>query len=241
MCGRFVSSTPPDELARHFGAEAPAEQLLDPSYNVAPTNDVWVIHEDGTSRRLEPFHWGLVPFWAKDPSVGNRMINARSETLLERNAYKNAYRKRRCIIPADGFYEWKKIDGQKKKQPYFIARTDGEPMAFAGLWESWRPKDRPDEPPLHSCTVITGEPNEAVREVHDRMPVILPPGAWDRWLDPDEHDTDLLGELLVPAPAQLITLHPVSTEVNQVRNKGASLIEAIDPVEPGDADAADVG
>lgn len=231
MCGRFVSSAPPDQLAAAFGAVPPAEQLLAPSWNVAPTNDVWVVLEDGDVRRVEASHWGLVPFWAKDPSVGNKMINARAETLTERSAYRNAFKKRRCIVPADGFYEWKKVPGQKHKQPFFIHRADGEPMAFAGLWEVWRPKDRPDEE-LRSCTIITGPANEAVAEVHDRMPVVLPPSAWDRWLDPAEHDTGLLGQLLVPAPASLIAMHPVSTEVNYVRNKGAHLIDPVDPDAP---------
>lgn len=234
MCGRFVSSTPPGELAVQFGAEPPpAEQLLEPSYNVAPTNDVWTVLEHGGARRLVPSHWGLVPFWAKDPSVGSKMINARAETLAERNAYKGAYRKRRCIIPADGFYEWKKVPGRKTKQPYFFSRPDGRPMAFAGLWQVWRPQDRPDDE-LRSCTIITGRPNDVVAEVHDRMPVQLPPEAWDTWLDPDQDDLDVLGRLLVPAPPSLVTLRPVSTEVNNVRNKGAHLVDPVDPdeVEP---------
>ncbi len=228
MCGRFVSTSPPDQIARYFSAEAP-EAALEPSYNVAPTNDVYAVLDDGGVRRVEPLHWGLVPMWAKDPSVGNRMINARAESLATKNAYKHAFRKRRCLIPADGFYEWAAVPGQKRKQPYFIHRADGEPLAFAGLWEVWRnPNDAGEQ--VHSCTIITGEPNEKVRPVHDRMPVILPPSAWDTWLDPDQHDLDLLGKLLVPAPASLLTLHPVSTDVNNVRVKGPHLIDPVDPV-----------
>jgi putative SOS response-associated peptidase YedK len=226
MCGRFVSSSPPDELARLFGAEPPAEQLVAPSWNVAPTNDVWAVLEREGQRRLEALHWGLVPRWAKDPSVGSRMINARAETLAEKNAYKAAFRSRRCIVPADGFYEWRKVPGSKVKQPYFIHAADGSPLAFAGLWEVWRPADRPDEE-LHSCTIVTGAPNDKVRPVHDRMPVILPPDAWSTWLDPELRDTEALGGLLVPAAADGIDLHPVSREVNQVRNKGPHLVDRL--------------
>lgn len=234
MCGRFVSATPPDQIARYFDAEAP-EQALEASYNVAPTNDVYTVLVDGGVRRVEAMHWGLIPFWAKDPSVGNRMINARAETLATKNAFKHAYKKKRCLIPADGFYEWKVVPGQKRKQPMYIHRVDGEPMAFAGLWEVWRNSNDPDEE-VHSCTIITGDPNDKVREIHDRMPVILPPSAWETWLDPETQDLEVLGKLLVPAPASLIAVHPVSTEVNNVRNKGAHLI---DPVDPAAVDGAE--
>jgi putative SOS response-associated peptidase YedK len=231
MCGRFVAASPPDEIARYFGASAP-EALLEPNYNVAPTSDVYAVLEDGSARKVEALHWGLVPRWAKDPSVGSRMINARAETLASKNAFKHAFAKRRCIIPADGFYEWKKLPGQKAKQPYFIHREDGEPLAFAGLWEVWRNPDSPEHEEVHSCCIITGEPNEKVREIHDRMPVMLPPTAWEQWLDTDNHDVDLLGKLLVPAPASLIALHPVSTEVNSVRNRGSHLVDEVDPAGP---------
>jgi putative SOS response-associated peptidase YedK len=235
MCGRFVSATPPDELARYFDVDAVSESVLEPSFNVAPTNDVYVVLETGGLRRLDAFHWGLVPFWAKDLSVGNRMINARADSLADKNAYKRPFAKRRCIIPADGFFEWQKVAGQKAKQPFYITRTDGEPFAFAGLWELWRPPDNKedDEAIVRSCTIITGDPNEKVAEIHDRMPVMLPPPVWETWLDPDNNDVQELGKLLVPAPATLITTHPVSTKVNNVREKGPELIEPAgdDPVE----------
>lgn len=235
MCGRFVSSSPPDELAKYFAVEDVAEKLLEPSFNVAPTSDVYVVVERGGLRRLEAFHWGLVPFWAKDIVAGNKMINARAETLAEKPAYKKAFAKRRCIIPADGFFEWKKVPGQKAKQPYFIHRTDGEPFAFAGIWELWRPPDRKDDDDaiVRSCTIITGKPNEKVAEIHDRMPVMLPPSAWGTWLDPDLNDLDVLGKLLVPAPGQLMAVHPVSTAVNDVRRNGIELLEAFDPAAEG--------
>jgi putative SOS response-associated peptidase YedK len=232
MCGRFVSASPPDEIARYFDAAAP-EALLEPSYNVAPTNDVYAVTADGGVRRVDAFHWGLVPAWAKDPKVGSRMINARADTLAAKNAYKPAFKRRRCLIPADGFFEWQKLPGVKRKQPHFVHRPDGERFAFAGLWEVWRgPKDADGNrtgDPLRSCTIITTTPNETMAQIHDRMPVILPPSAWDDWLDPDNDDIETLGKLLVPAPASITELTPVSTEVNNVRNKGAVLIEPATP------------
>lgn len=233
MCGRFVSSSPPDEIARYFGAEPPAEAALEPNYNVAPTNDVYVVLADGGIRKMAPHHWGLVPGWAKDPGIGSRMINARAEGLADKNAFKRAFKGRRCIVPADGFYEWKKIPGQKTKQPYFIRRPDGEPLAFAGLWEEWKGPDRDGSQRLRSATIITTAPNETMAPIHDRMPVILPPTAWDEWLDPANGDLASLGRLLVPAPPQILTLHPVSTDVGNVRNRGPQLTE---PIEPDQAD-----
>jgi putative SOS response-associated peptidase YedK len=239
MCGRFVSASPPDEIARYFDAEAP-EAALEPSFNVAPTNDVYAVLSDGGVRRVDAFHWGLVPGWAKDPKVGSRMINARAETLATKNAYKPALKRRRCLIPADGFYEWQKLEGVKRKQPYFISRPDGEPYAFAGLWEVWRgPKDAEGNrtgDPLRSATIITTTPNSEMAKIHDRMPVILPASAWDAWLDPDNDDLDTLGKLLVPAPAELTRLQPVSTLVNNVRNKGPELMAPAKPEELVTAD-----
>jgi putative SOS response-associated peptidase YedK len=255
MCGRFVSSTPTDQLASYFAVDAVPEQLLDrgPNYNTAPTSGVFVVYRDGSLRRLDAFRWGLVPGWAKDVSIGNRMINARAETLAEKPSYRRAFQRRRCIIPADGFYEWTMPPGASKKQPYFIHRPDGEPFAFAGLWEEWRGPKRVGaeaegaeggadaeggaEPaavsaPLRSCTIITTTANEAIEAIHDRMPVILPSAAWEQWLSPDEHDVESLGRLLVPAPPQLIRMHPVSTEVNSVRNKGAALVDPAPPDPP---------
>lgn len=244
MCGRFVSSSSPDQIATYFDVDAVAEQLLDrgPNFNTAPTTPVFVVHDDGSSRRLDAFRWGLVPFWAKDPSIGNRMINARAETVAEKSAFKRSLARRRCIIPADGFYEWTTEPGTKKKQPFYIHRPDGEPYAFAGLWEEWKgPKDRPAPDaelppvePLRSTTIITTSANERMSELHDRMPVILPRAAWDQWLSPDEQDVELIGKLLVPAPSELITFHPVSTEVNNARNKGEQLIDPIELEDEGE-------
>lgn len=225
MCGRFVSATPPDQLAQYFAASIEAEKLLEPSFNVAPTNDIYVVVSDGTTRRLDAFHWGLVPGWAKDPSVGNRMINARAESLPDKAVYRHAIRKRRCLIPATGFYEWKKVPGQKAKQPFYFEREDGEPLAFAGLWEEWH---KGDEPGLRSCTIVTCAANETVADIHDRMPVVLPPSAWEEWLDPAVDDIEHLGKLLVPAPPTLLVVRQVSTDVNNVRNQGPELVEEAD-------------
>lgn len=251
MCGRFVSSSPPDQVARYFDVDQVSAQAEEhrPNFNTAPTTDVYVVYEDGATRRLDTFHWGLVPGWAKDLSVGNRMINARSETVASKPAFKRAFAKRRCIVPADGFYEWRALEGQKKKQPYFIHRPDGEPYAFAGLWEQWRGHLGPagdaaaaddgtgedgapagEEVTVRSVTILTGAANEKMCELHDRMPIILPPSEWAAWLSPELQDLEALGKLLVPAPSELITFHPVSTDVNSVRNKGEHLVEEVDPV-----------
>lgn len=228
MCGRFVSVAPPDEVARYFDAEPPADLALGPRYNVAPTDDVCVVLTEGGVRRLAPHHWGLVPFWAKSPAVGNKMINARSEGLADKGAFKHAFARRRCIVPADGFYEWQSVPGQKAKQPYFIHRADGELLAFAGLWEEWRQPGTDGSQRLRSTTILTTTANQAVEPLHDRMPVILGRSDWAVWLDSTDTDLEALGGLLAPAPPQLLTMHPVSTDVGNVRNEGAHLV---DPVE----------
>jgi putative SOS response-associated peptidase YedK len=238
MCGRFVAATPPADIAAYFDAEAP-EAALEPAYNVAPTTDVYVVLADGRTRRVTPMHWGLVPRWAKDPSIGNKMINARAETLATKNAYKPAFTKRRCLVPADGFFEWKVVPGHKRKQPMYIHSASGEPLAFAGLWEVWRDPNATEAEraagggALRSCTIITGEPNDKVRPIHDRMPVMLPPEAWETWLDPSIGDLEMLGKLLVPAPSSLLDVHAVSTEVNNVRNKGPHLLDPVEELVAG--------
>lgn len=229
MCGRYVSSSPPDQLAAYFGAVEGESLPEAANFNVAPTTDVPVVLVSEGVRRVEAFHWGLVPFWAKDIKIGNRMINARAEGIATKNSYRVAFRKRRCLIPADGFYEWVKIEGEKKKQPVFITRPDGEPFAFAGLWETWRSDDH--SLPLQSCTIITGAPNDKMAEINHRMPVMMPPGVWEQWLDPGVDDTDVLESLLIAAPSELITYTPVTTDVNNVRNNGPELTRAVGPAD----------
>lgn len=228
MCGRFVSASPPDELAQYFGAEPPDHQL-EANFNIAPTAEVYALRAADGHRRLAALRWGLVPFWAKDRKIGSRMINARSETVFDKPAFRNAIAKRRCLIPADGFYEWAKVPGHKRKQPYYIHRSDGEPIVFAGLWERWRPPEGADDELvdqggwLETCTVLTCGPNETMAAIHDRMPVLLAPPVWDDWLAPSDDPTEL-ARLLVPAPDSLLELRPVTTAVNNVRNNGPELL-----------------
>ncbi|MCY4629339.1 MAG: SOS response-associated peptidase [bacterium] len=224
MCGRFVSASPATDVAAYFGAELGAGAGLEPSYNVAPTNDVYAVLVAEELRTLATLRWGLIPPWANDVKIGNRMINARSETVAESAAYRRPFRSRRCIVPADGFYEWVPIPGERHRQPMYIHRVDGEPLAFAGLWERW---SRHEGDPVRSTTLITGPANDRIAEVHDRMPIVLPPSAWEQWLDPDFGDASALGDLLVPAPSKLFTFHPVSREVNNPRRKSAHLIEPL--------------
>lgn len=230
VCGRFVSTSPPDDLARYFAADPAPEVELAPSWNVAPTDRVAVVLERRDERLVEVVRWGLVPPWAKDLSVGARMINARAETVATRSAFRKAFAQRRCIVPAAGFYEWTRVEGHRKKQPWFIHRPDGEPYAFAGLWERWKQDD--DHPWVLTCTIITGAANGPMSEVHDRMPVMLPPDRWARWLDPAEGDVELLQSWLVPAPDALVTFHPVSIAVNTATNEGPELVDAVAVIDP---------
>ena len=243
MCGRFVSSSPPDEIARYFDVDRTPEQALEhrPNYNMAPTTDVFVVlRRRRPPAGSTPFHWGLVPAWAKDPSIGEPDDQRPGRDGGRPRTRSSApFAKRRCIIPADGFYEWKAVPGQKRKQPYFIHRPDGEPYAFAGLWERWRgPRTRPsaedgtgEEARCGPCTIITGAANEPM-SAHPR-PHAGDPAARRRGTRGSTrtmHDIEQLGQLLVPAPPELITMHPVSTEVNNVRNKGEHLVDEVDPV-----------
>ncbi|HET9442764.1 MAG TPA: SOS response-associated peptidase [Acidimicrobiales bacterium] len=223
MCGRFVATMEPARLADYLGVED-VRETLDPSWNVAPTDSVYAVIQarDGT-RRMGTLRWGLVPHWAKDPGIGSRMINARAETLESK--FRAAYQRRRCLIPADGFYEWEKRDDGTRR-PFFIHRADGAPMVFAGLWELWREPGAPeDAEPLRTCTIVTTDANDLVRRVHDRMPVVLAPQDWGRWIDRGVTDTGALGGLLVPADPRQLDMVEVSTRVNNVRNNGAALIE----------------
>lgn len=228
MCGRYVSTAPAGEIAHYFDAAPHRDVAIEPNWNVAPTDPVLVVLDDDGGRRVDVHRWGLVPGWAKDPSVGSRMINARAETVAERSAFKRAFDRRRCLIPADGFYEWEKLPGQKTKQPWFVHRCDGEPMAFAGLWEQWRGTGPDGIECLRSATILTTRANQTMEPIHDRMPVILPRSAWGRWLDRDNRDTASLAALLVPAPEDMLALRAVGAAVGNVANDGPGLIEPID-------------
>ena len=228
MCGRFVSATPAAAIADYFDAQPPEHELA-PNYNVAPTTEVYVVGEGTTGRRLRVMHWGLVPPWAKDQSGASRLINARSETVAVKPSFRSAFRRRRCIIPVDGFYEWTTMPGASRKQPVFIHSPDGSPLALAALWEFWRPPDSdPDGPGLYSCCILTCPANHTISAVHDRMPVLLQRSDWTTWMRSDSDDADL-HDLMVSSADDALVLHPVSTSVNSTRNNGPELMVQVDP------------
>ncbi len=221
MCGRFTLRTPAKEIAVLFDLNEIPD--LTPRYNIAPTQSVAAIRRD-TKSQVDNFvllRWGLIPFWADSPKVGYRMINARAETVSEKPAFRNAFEKRRCVVLADGFFEWKKIG--TKKQPFYFYLQDEQPFAFAGLWERWR---RVDET-IESCTIIVTEANELVEPIHDRMPVILPKASHEMWLDINFQDKAQLESLLTPFPADEMASHPVSTVVNSPRNDESGCVSPL--------------
>jgi len=222
MCGRFTLTAEPEALQDAF-PEFHIPMQMSPRYNIAPTQPIAVIPNDGKNQ-LDFYIWGLVPSWAKDPQIGSRLINARGETLAEKPSFRSAYRRRRCLVVGDGFYEWKKIPGQKSKAPFFIQLKSGEPFGFAGLWEQWT---APDGSEIKSATIITTEPNELVKSLHDRMPVILPRSAYDRWLFPGELPPEALQDLLISYPSEKMSYHPVSTLVNSPSNDNEDCIKPI--------------
>lgn len=227
MCGRFALMTPTEQLAMQFGVSETAVEALPPSvprYNIAPTQPVAAIRLNPNGERdFTFFHWGLVPSWAKDVSIGSRMINARSETVTEKPSFRTAFKRRRCLIPADGFYEWQKQGSGK--QPMFIRPAEGEerPFALAGLWEMWRD---PDGGTLQSCTILTTTPNELMAPIHNRMPVIIEPEDYDLWLNP-EPDPEQGLHLLRPYPAEKMSAYPVSPVVNNPRNDVPECVQPI--------------
>lgn len=215
MCGRFVLTTPAQAIAEAFGVDPPAD--LAPRYNVAPGQRVAVVRAAGTSgaRSLDLLRWGLVPSWAKEAPRAVALINARSDTAPVKPAFRSAFRQRRCLVPASGFYEWQAPPGGGRKQPWLFTLRGAGPFAMAGLWERWRPADGP---PVESCTILTTEPNELVAPIHDRMPVLLPEESWDEWLDPGGRDVVRLQAMLVPFPADRMASRTVSTWVNDARH-----------------------
>jgi putative SOS response-associated peptidase YedK len=222
MCGRFTQHHTPEEVAVRFNVKS-LDYLFDPRYNIAPTQPVAAVVAQGaqSERRLVNLQWGLVPYWSKDPSIGSRMINAKAETLAEKPSFKQALARRRCLIPADGFYEWQKR-GKNPSQPLYIRRRDGGLFAFAGLWEEWT---SPDGGKLQTCTIITVEPNELIANVHHRMAAILQPDDEAVWLDP-RRKPDEATELLRPYPSEDLEMYPVSRAVNSPMIDDESLIAA---------------
>ncbi len=220
MCGRFVQAQSAQSYAAHFGAVVSLDEQVRPSWNVAPTDRVYAVAEHDGSRLLGAFRWGLIPWFAKDPKIGSRHINARAETAATAASFKDSFARKRCLIPADGFYEWEKLESGGKL-PHFIHHGDGTPLALAGLWSSWK---APDGERVTSCTIITTRPNELVGPIHDRMPVVLPRESWDRWLSREVVDPTELTLLLAPAADGTLIEHPVSTLVNDVKNNYAECI-----------------
>jgi putative SOS response-associated peptidase YedK len=241
MCGRFVVASSPDILADRFKVDEVALDEHAPDYNVTPRAMVPIVrdrparHDREQARVLSLVRWGLVPSWAKDPKLGDRLINARSETVATTNSYQAAFRRRRCIIPADAFYEWLKIEvpgrRQPVRQPWLVHRRDGEPMAFAGLWEIWRDRTIADDDDpdgwLRTCTIITTKANPLLARVHERMPVVLDESTWDQWLDPKFRDLDTLESFLVTAPDEWFDTYEVSQRVNSPKNNDADLLEPV--------------
>jgi putative SOS response-associated peptidase YedK len=221
MCGRYrLSGT--EEVAEFFEAELTEE--LRPRYNIAPSQQVPVIRQVRSGRTIATVRWGLIPFWAKGTSIGYRLINGRSETVLEKPAFRDCFAERRCLVPADGFYEWKKVD--RLKQAFHFGMKDGALFAFAGLWDRWQ---SPEGTVVESCTILTTTPNELLHDVHDRMPVILHRNDYETWLTAPPMEKRRLRELLAPFEAELMTRHEVGPLVNNPRNDTAACAERVVP------------
>jgi putative SOS response-associated peptidase YedK len=252
MCGRYASSRQPEDLVEEFDIRNSELPRLEPDWNVAPTKEVYAVVERPPSgekelppeRQLRVLAWGLVPFWAKDPAVGNKMINARMETVAEKPAYRRAFEKRRAILPADGYFEWypteeKTKAGKPRKQPYFIRPADGGVLAMAGLYEIWRDPDKAEDDPTRfrwTCTVLTTSAEDSLGQIHDRMPLMLTPERYDAWLDPRNNSKDDLLSLLEPAAPGRLEAYPVSTLVSNVKNNGPELVDPL-PLEELPSDA----
>ncbi len=231
MCGRFTQQRPTAELAEIFEAE-PLVESSEPRFNVAPSQGVVAVVRPPEDRRLlTTLRWGLIPTWADDPKIGYRMINARAESVFTSPAFRTSIRKKRCLIPADSFYEWRrptKAEGESRtgpKQPYLIHRVDGQPLALAGIWSSWKEPETGEW--LRSCAIVTTTPNPLMARIHDRMPVVLPASAWERWLDPTFDDIGELRDLLVPWADGALEAYPISTLVNDPKHEGADLTAPI--------------
>jgi len=222
MCGRFTLTVDAHQIREAFPWITINEEIQ-PRYNIAPSQAVAVVPNDGKNQ-LNYFLWGLIPFWAKDPSIGNRMINARGETLDQKPSFKHAFRRRRCLVLADGFYEWKKESGGKSKIPIYIKMKNDKPFAMAGLWDSW---DAPDGSNILSCTIITTEPNNLLKDIHNRMPVILPNDKYAIWMQTDEVESEYLKDLLLPYPPEDMLAYPVSKFVNNPANESIACIQPI--------------
>jgi len=226
MCGRVVIASSPEEFAEYLGATAIAETLAGPDHNLAPSRQLPLVWDSGSDRTLGLARWGLVPSWAPDASFGERTFNARAETVAVKPSFRAAVKRRRCLVPVDGYYEWA---AGTPKQPWFIHGSDARPLALAGLWETWDDPASPHDQPVRSCTVITVPASDDVAAVHHRMPAVLAPDAWATWLDPGIEERDLIEPMLLPAPAGTLARHPVDRRVGNARIKGADLVDPVTP------------
>jgi putative SOS response-associated peptidase YedK len=219
VCGRYTLAAPVNDLVEQFRIDEYPSGLVAPSYNIAPTQEVAAVIAENEKWKLEMLRWGLIPSWADDPSIGNRMINARAETVFQKPSFRKPFKNSRCLVLTDGFYEWQRTpDG---KQPYYIHMKDGAPFAFAGLWETWRNGEE-----IRSCTILTTDANELVGQIHPRMPVILPPKDYELWLDPDFEEQEALTSLLRPYPNDSsMEAYPVSRRVNSPSNNAPDCVE----------------
>lgn len=225
MCGRFTNAAKKEQIRKEFKVSVNNSATDAPRFNIAPSQMIDVVFEPETERIISQLKWGLVPSWAKDADIGNRMINARSETLREKPSFREAFKSRRCIIPTTGFYEWKKATGGNAKQPFYFYLNDKEVFGFAGLWEEWM--DNQTGQLLETCAIITTEANAVLQPIHDRMPVILKEQDYDEWLDAKVKNTNRLQEILVPYPAKEMSSHAVSTSVNIPETNSPELIVPI--------------
>ena len=226
MCGRFVQTQEAENYGAYFSVDVIRTDAVLRSWNVAPTKQVYAVAEHEGERQLGTFDWGLVPFWAKDRKIGARLINARVETAAEKPAFRDSFTARRCIIPAEGFYEWEPKD--HGKLPHYFFASDRRPVAIAGLWSSWKDPDSGNR--LRTCTILTTEANDVVKPIHDRMPVLLPNATWGAWLDPGIRDAGIVRDLLASSEDSDLVEHAVSTLVNRVAN---DVPELITPLETG--------
>tara|TARA_B110000014_G_scaffold184523_1_gene133511 strand:+ start:102 stop:803 length:702 start_codon:yes stop_codon:yes gene_type:complete len=224
MCGRFTLSAPPEVISMCFDIETDSFNYL-PAFNIAPTQNVLTVRNRENSKHVQTMRWGLIPFWAKEARIGNKMINARSETVIENKVFRTPFQKRRCLILADSFYEWVRVS--KSKQPIRILLDSEKPFAFAGIWESWKDPNDPNAHAVESCSIITTHANTLIQPIHDRMPVILPRELESDWLDLDNTDTGFLREIMIPFDPGLMKCYPVSQAVNSTKNEGKDLITPI--------------
>lgn len=223
MCGRYQSVSNPAKLAEHFAVTDIRVDDHRPRWNVAPTTDVLAIIDHDRSRRLGTLRWGFVPVWAKQLGGRGQPINARLETVATNRMFASSFQRRRCLLPADGFYEWQDRAEGRRKQPFHIADPDGAPLAFAGVWTSWRASE--DQPPIASAAIITTAARGVMADIHERMPLILPPGLWDVWLDDDDDAAPHLVDTVTALEPPALVATPISTRINNVRNNGPELLE----------------